>query len=203
MTSLTGRKTRVALSIACLLLTLGVFCGLGLASEGAAEGGGHDAGRLTDLLYRFINFALLLIILFVVIRKTAAKNFLANRREEIAKKMDDLQKDKETAEKRHRELERKLKEFSAQKHEIIEQFKAEGAKEKEKIMEEARTRAAQMLTQADLTIQREIQAARNRLRQQVVDAAARKAQDMISKEIQENDHDQLVSEFIQKVEKLH
>jgi F-type H+-transporting ATPase subunit b len=191
------------LSIACLLLTLGVFYAPGLASEGAAEGGGHDSGRLTDLLYRFINFTLLLIILFVVIRKTAAKNFLATRREEIAKKMDDLQKEKEAAERRHRELEQKLKEFSAQKDEIIEQFRAEGVREKEKIIEEAGRRASQMLTQADLTIQREIQAARNRLRQQVVDAAARKAQDMISREIQESDHDQLVSDFIQKVEKLN
>ena len=75
--------------------------------------------------------------------------------------------------------------------------------EKEKIVAEAKKRAAQILAQADVTIEREIQAARDRLRQEVVDVAARKAQEIIVKDIKSSDQDHLVDEFIERVEKLH
>jgi F-type H+-transporting ATPase subunit b len=138
-----------------------------------------------------------------VVRKTSIKDFFSNRREEIRKKFEDLNKNRELAESRHKELEKKLREFEAKKKEIIEQYRAEGAAEKEKIIGEAQQRAKQILDQVDLTIQREIQAARDRLKQEVVDSAAKKAQEIIAKEIKGSDQDQLVNEFIKKVEKLH
>jgi len=54
-----------------------------------------------------------------------------------------------------------------------------------------------------LTIQREIQAAKDRLTAEMVEAAAKRAQGIIEKEIKDSDQDQLVNEFIERVEKLH
>ncbi|MBW1798666.1 MAG: ATP synthase F0 subunit B, partial [Deltaproteobacteria bacterium] len=108
-----------------------------------------------------------------------------------SKKFDDLNAEKDTAEGRFQELEKKLKEFEVQKQEIIEQFKADGAAEKEKIIAEAKEGANQILIQADLTIEREIQAARDRLRQEVVEVAARNAQEIIEREIKDGDQDHL------------
>ena len=194
---------RLALIIGFVLLSLFFLSALGFASGGGDNGGAHDSGKLLDLLYRFINFALLVIILFVVIRKTAIKDFFSIRRAEIKKKFDDLNKEKDLAAARYRELEEKLKEFDIEKKEILEQFKAEGIAEKEKIIAEAKQRASHILAQADLTIDREIQAARDRLRQEIVDVAAQKAQEIIAKEIKDSDQDQLVEEFIERVEKLN
>ena len=102
--------------------------------EHAAGHGAHDSGKkMEDLLYRTINFALLVIILFVVVRKTSIKDFFANRREEIKNNFEELNREKELAEKRYQELEQKLKEFESSKKEIIEQYKAEGEVEKGKI----------------------------------------------------------------------
>jgi F-type H+-transporting ATPase subunit b len=193
----------LALTVGCLLLCLFFLCGLGYASGGGENNGTHDSGRLVDLLYRCINFALLVIILFVVIRKTAIKDFFSMRREEIKKRFADLNREKDEAEARYGELEEKLKAFEIKKKEIIEQFKAEGAAEKEKIIAQAKERATHILTQADLTIEREIKAAKDRLRQEVVNIAAQRAQEIIAKEIKESDEDQLVKEFIEKVEKLN
>lgn len=173
------------------------------ASGGAAEGGSHDEGALADLLYRFINFGLLVVILFVVIRKAPVKSFFENRRKEIAEKMAALKQGKEAAEQRFRELEEKLKSFEAQREEILQEYRAEGQKEKERIIAEAKQRAQELLAQADLTIGREIQAARERLRREVVDVAARQAQSMIAEQIKDSDQEHLVSEFIEKVEKLN
>jgi F-type H+-transporting ATPase subunit b len=174
------------------------FCGLAFAAEG-----GHGGGDVTNLLYRILNFTLMVIILVVVIRKTTIKDFFSNRKEEIRQKLESLKSDKEAAERRYSELEKKLSAFEIQKKEITDQFRADGAAEREKIINEARERAAQILAQASLTIEREIQAARDRLLQEMVEVAAARAEDIIAKQIKDSDQDHLVSEFIERVERLH
>jgi F-type H+-transporting ATPase subunit b len=193
-----GRSSFIA---ACTVMMSLALCGLAFASGG--EGGGHGGGDVTNLLYRILNFVLMVIILVVVIRKTTIKDFFANRKEEIRQKLDSLKRDREAAENRCSELERKLKEFEIQKKEIIDQFRADGAAEREKIIKEARERSAQILAQANLTIEREIQAARERLLNEMVDVAAAKAEDIISQQIKDSDQDHLVGEFIERVERLH
>ena len=198
-----GKYRPQVMAVLSLLILL-VPLGLAFASGGGGEEAAADSGaKLKDLGYRFLNFALLVIIIFVVVRKTAIKDFFANRREEIKKKFEDLQAEKDSAEKRYQELEQKLKDFEKQKQEIIEQFKAEGTAEKEKIIAQAQERAKYILEQADLTIQREMQAAKDKLKQDVVDAAAQRALEIISEEIKDTDQDQLVEEFIERVGKGH
>jgi F-type H+-transporting ATPase subunit b len=203
MISLRGRKNGLVLVAVCTLTVLLLLCGLGFASEATGHGDTHGNARLLDLGYRFLNFALLVIILFVVIRKTAIKDFFSARREEIRKNFDSLKAERDSAEERYQELEKKLKEFETKKKEIIDRFRAEGAEEKERIIADAEERAKQILNQADLTIEREIRAAGDRLRQEMVDVAARKAKEIISKEIKDSDQDSLVDEFIEKVGKLN
>lgn len=186
---------------ACTLIVSLGFCGLSLASGG--EGGGHGGGSVTDLMYRILNFVLMVIILVVVIRKTTIKDFFANRKEEIRQKLESLKREKEAVEQKSSELEKKLKEFEVQKKEIIEQFKADGAAEKDRIIQEAKERSAQILAQANLTVEREFQAAKDRLLQEMVDLAAARAQDIIAQQIKDSDQDHLVGEFIEKVERLH
>lgn len=186
---------------ACTVMISLAFCGLAFASGG--EGGGHGGGDVANLLYRILNFGLMVIILVVVVRKTAIKDFFANRKEEIRQKLESLKRDKEAAESRCSELEKKLREFEIQKKAIIDQFRADGAAEKEKIIKEARERSAQILAQANLTIEREIQAARDSLLHKMVEVAAAKAEDIIAKQINDRDQDHLVSEFIERVERLH
>jgi len=203
MISFGTRKRRFALTLGCVFLSLLFFCGLAVASGGGEQGGAHDSGKMLDLLYRCINFSLLVIILFVVIKKTSVKDFFSARREEIKKRFDDLKRERGASESRYQELEKQLKEFEIEKRGLIEQFKQEGLAEKERIIAEAKERADQILAQADMTIEREISATRDRLRQDAVNIATLKAQELIAREIKQGDQDQLVNEFIEGVEKLH
>ncbi len=202
MIALDGLKRKVVMVAGYGLINLFLLSGLSFASGGGEAAGGGNA-HLWDLLYRVINFGLLVIILFVVIKKVPMKDFFSNRREEIRKRLDELKREREASESRYREIEKRLKEFEIKRAEIIEQFKADGAAEKERIMAEAKERASQILAHADLTIEREIQAARDRLRQELVDMAADKAQDIIANNIKDSDQEHLVREFIERVEKLH
>jgi len=193
-----GRSSLIA------VCTIGVSLALsGLALASGGEAGGHSGGDVTNLLYRILNFVLMVIILAVVIRKTTLKDFFSNRKQEIRQKLASLKEEKEAAELRCSELEKQLKEFELQKKEIIEQFRADGAAEKEKIIKEARERAAQILAQASLTVEREFQSAKDRLLKEMVEAAAAKAQVLVAQQIKDSDQDHLVGEFIERVERLH
>lgn len=203
MINLKSSKWRAALAAACSILGVILYFGLAFAAEGSGHEAAQGGGEMKDFLSRSINFALLLVVLFIAIRKTAIKDFFAGRREEIRKRFEELKTGKETAERRSAELEQKLKAFEVEKKEILEQFKADGLAEKERIIKEAQERAAQMIAQAELTIQREFQGARNRLQAELVDIAAQKAQEIIVEEMKEKDQDRLVREFIEKVEKLN
>ncbi len=179
------------------------FSGICFASGGGEHGGAVGNDKLIDLLYRCINFTLLVIILFVVVKKTSVKDFFSSRREEIRRKFEDLKRQRAEFEMQYRELEERLKEFEVKRQEIIEQFRSEGELEREKIIAEAKERAKQILAQADVTIEREIRTMRGRLQEEVVELAAKRAQEIIVKSIKDADQEQLVDEFIERVEKLH
>jgi F-type H+-transporting ATPase subunit b len=193
------KKILASVSLSAVLLL--IFYAFALAA------GEHEAadrtGDLLDLLYRFMNFALLVIILYVVLKKVRIGNFFRSRSEEIQKKLDELRKGKEEAEKKFHDIEQKLKEFEKNKQQMLQQFEEEGLEEKEKIIAEAKERAGQIIEQAEMSIQQGMKTARDRLQQEIVALAAQRAMDILSKEITDNDQDRLVDEFIEKVRKVH
>jgi F-type H+-transporting ATPase subunit b len=190
-----------------LLFAVGCFAaGSVLLSSFALAAGGGGADRsadLLDLLYRWINFALLVIILYVVLRRVPIKEYFSSRIEGIKKELEDLKNQKETAEAKARDLESKLKAFEGERKEILEQYRADGLAEKERILAEARERAKQILQQAEVSIQYEMQSAKEKLKQDVVALAAQRAEELIAREMTDRDQDRLVDEFIEKLGKTH
>jgi F-type H+-transporting ATPase subunit b len=173
-------------------------CGTVLAA------GGHDSsGELKDLLYRFINFALLVIVLAVALKKAPVKDFFETRKKQIKENLERLEIQKENAEKRCRELEAELAAFEAERSGIIERFKAEGEAEKERIIAEAHEKARHILLQADAAIKREVKNVEARLRSELADSVAEQAEKLIAGSITDKDQDLLVDEFIKRVERLH
>jgi F-type H+-transporting ATPase subunit b len=174
--------------------------------EESHGGDGHSADRsadLIDLLYRFMNFALLVIILYIVVKKSKLTDYFSARSEEIRNRLEDLKREKEEAEDRCREVENKLKDFEVKKKEIIEQYKLEGEAEKERIISEAKERVKKIVIESELSIQEEIQSAKDMLKQEVVELAAQKARDIIANEMNEKDQDNLINEFIERVGKVN
>ena len=171
---------------------------------------GHEAGNdgdrrgdLTDLLYRFENFVLMAIIVFVFIKMLRLMDHLSARREEIKHRLLDLQRDKEDAEIKCREAESRLIDFEIKRKEIIDQYQKEGLAEKEKIISEAKEKARQLIAQSEMTIRLETESTMNRLRQEIVELAAQRALEIISSEMDEKDNDNLINEFIEKVTKAN
>ncbi len=177
------------------------FYGPALAVSGSAPA--DRSADLRDLLYRFINFTLLVIILIWAMKKANIKDLFSKRIEDIRQKLDTLKKEKEEAEEKYQTIDKKLKAFEKERIEIIEQYKQEGEAEKERIIAEANLRVEQIIEQSEATIQQEIQAAKDRLKQEVVNLSAQKAQEIIAREMKDEDQDRLVQDFIERVGKIH
>ena len=199
------RRYRPKWSFAFLLLLLAgilFLCGFALAAGDAAHGQDRSAD-LKDLFYRIVNFSLLVIILFVALKKVGIKQFFVSRGEEIQKKLEELKKNKEEAEKKYRELEKRLQEFDSHKKDVLEQFRAEGLVEKERIVAEARLRVNQIIEDAEAAIRQEMKAAGERLKSDMAALTARKAEEILLKEMTEKDQNKLVDDFIERVGKGH
>ncbi len=166
------------------------------AEEGAH--GGVSAAKVWDLVFRTTNFLALVIILVVALRKPL-RQFFGNRREEIAKTLSDLERKKAESEEQYLKLERKLNELDAEREAIIAEYLEEGEKEKAKIIANAQEIAAQIQQQAEIAIKQEVQKTKAELRREIADMAAAQAEEVIKKNIDAQDQERLVEEYLDKV----
>lgn len=169
----------------------------------AAGEGEHGGGAIKDLIARVINFILMVIILAYGIKKGGVVQSLKERMIKIKEQMERLKKEREEREAQFREIESKLIEFEKEKEKILEEFRKEGEQEKERIIREAQEKAKRIVESARITISQEMEAAKQQLRAEIMDLAAKEAEKILSKVITEKDQENLIDEFIQKVERLH
>jgi F-type H+-transporting ATPase subunit b len=190
-----------------LLAFLVLYGSLVYASSGGEGGGGHGAAaahggettaRLLDLLYRSINFGIFFVVLFILLRKPI-KQGLAGRKESIEKELEELEAKKEEAKKEFKTLEARISNIKEEREGLLAEFKAEGEKEKQKIIDNAQKVASRIVEQAQLTIQQEIQKANLSLRQEMSDRAIQMAEDILKRNITENDQKILIGEYLAKV----
>jgi len=166
--------------------------------EAAAQGGGETTARLLDLLYRSINFIIFFGVIFFLLKKPL-KQFLADRRDSIQKELQDLEAKKEEANREFQTLEKRISNIKEEREAILAEYKAEAEKEKQKIIDNAQKMASRIVDQAQNTIQQEIQKAGQSLRQEMSETAVRMAEELLKKNITENDQKLLIGEYLAKV----
>ena len=198
---LKGRKKPV---VVCLL-TVAVIAVTAFAVYASGGEGGHEAGqqmlsskKLWDLLYRTLNFAGLVAILFFSLRKPIA-NGLAGRRQAIMEQFDELEARKSEAEQKYREYEGRLSQIDAEVQKILDAAMAQGELEKQKIIDEANRSAADLQRQAEMAIQNELSEAKKKLRNEIATQAVTLAEELIKKNLQASDQVKLVEDCLGKI----
>jgi F-type H+-transporting ATPase subunit b len=166
----------------------------------------HETGHSTDrhadhmdLLFRFMSFTVLAVIIVIVFRKARILEYFSVRSEEIRKRLEDLKRDRDEVERRYKEAEEKLKNIEENSRDIIEQYRKDGMAEKERIISAAKERVKQIIDQAEITIQREIESARRGLKEEIIELASQKAKGILSREIGEKEQENMVDDFIVKM----
>ena len=164
----------------------------------AAGGGGEPKGWLNTDTYRVMNFSVLAIALFFILKKPASQALNA-RIEGIREQLADLEAKKAEAEKQLAEYNDKLAKLDEEAEKIVQEYIRQGNETKAKIIEAAGSAAGKLEEQAKRNIEHEFKQAKTRLQAEVLEKALEKAEEIIKEKITADDQDKLVDEYLDKV----
>ncbi len=186
-----------------LISILTVFVVLFLATGCWAAGHEGHSHTLThvqvmNFIWHCLNFTLLVLILLKYLKKPISDG-VKSRTESIEKAFSELEEKKAAAERRYAEYEQKLSGMDEEAKKILENFMAQGQAEKEKIIQQAKETAERIKIQAEYYVQQELAKAKKELQDEVANVAIKMAEEIIRKNLTEQDHSKLISEYLERV----
>ncbi len=167
-----------------------VCCPDALAAENT-----EDWRPLFDLIMRWLNFAIIAIVLFKFGRKPI-KDFLANRREEIDYQIKKFEQQKEAAAEKVQEATNILNESTDRFEQIKQRIIKDGERKKQQIIEKAQEESRMLLEGAQRKIQNQIVEARNLIRSELIDSAIALAEKRLPDEITAADEQKLIEHYM-------
>ncbi|WP_186576609.1 F0F1 ATP synthase subunit B [Aquibacillus kalidii] len=161
-------------------------------------GAGVGGFRVGDMAFALISFLILMVLL-----KKYAWGPLMNKMEErenyIASEIDTAEKNRKEAEKASREAAEQLKQTRQEAQSIIDEAKKAGQKQEQDILEAARLAAERLKKSAQEDIEQEKEKAIKALQDQVATLSVQIATKVIEKEINAQDQDKLISDYLKEV----
>lgn len=188
----------IAVMIMVLIGTAVFNMGAACWASGGGEAGGPKGWVSTDT-YRVMNFAVLAIALFFILKKPASKA-LGDRISSIKKQIHDLEQKKIAAEQDLEQFNQKLSLLEKEAEEIVEKYKQQGEMAKEKIIKAAETAAEKLQDQARRNMDHELKEATMKLQGDILEKALAKAELMIKDQISKDDHNRLIDDYLERVE---
>lgn len=176
----------------------------GEGHEAAAHGEGHGEhhglthSQVMNFIWHCLNFSILAFLLVKFLRKPIT-GALKGRTESIRAGFEELEAKRADAERKYAEYEAKLSTMDEQAERILKSFTEQGESEKEKIIVQAHEAAERIKAQAEFYVQQELAKAKTELQTEVADMAVKMAEDLIRKNLNEEDHHRLISEYLERV----
>lgn len=186
------RRVWLSTAIAGLL-----FSNLAWASEGGGEVN-LFAGDLGNAIWTLVIF----ILVIVVLGKFAwgpLLNALQQREQFIRTSLQEAKDDREAAEARLQEYEERLQQAATEATQIVEQGRQDADKAKARIEETARTEADKMLNRAKREIDLAKQSAIKDLYATSAELATDIAEKVLKRELSSQDHERLIEESIEEL----
>jgi F-type H+-transporting ATPase subunit b len=190
-------KMKNAKILECLFFIPLLYILISPAFASAGEGG-HNSSWL-DLLWRVMNFGILVVLLYILLKKFRLKEVLSRRSEGIAKAMKDAEEAKETARKGLEEIQNRLRQKDKEIEAIINTARIDGEKEKVSLTQEGERIGEGIIRQARENIDQEVRKAKDSLRKEVVNLALELAEGNIKKNLKKEDQEKILMEYIKKV----
>ena len=189
------RSKKQIVSYSCYLFAvitaLMVCCPDALAAE-TTEGW----RPLFDLIMRWLNFAIIAVVLFKFGRKPI-KDFLANRRGEIDYQIKKYEQQKEAAAEKVQEATKILNQSTDRFEQIKERIIKDGETKKQQIIEKAQQESRMLLEGAQRKIQNQIVEAKNLIRSELIDSAIALAEKRLPDEITATDEQKLIKHYLE------
>lgn len=175
-------------ALACLFVLLAA--GAALAAEGS--GGWRPT---YDMVMRWVNFALLA---FVIVKfsREPLKDFLQGRKQALSIQIKQMEEQHKEAAEQTKQVTRQLEESGAQLAELKERIINLGVSSKERIIEDARQQGRNMLLESQRKVEGQILRARQKFRNELVDAAIDRVLEKLPQTISDDDRERMVKNFM-------
>jgi F-type H+-transporting ATPase subunit b len=199
----TRRRRGVAILILVTALAA-LFAAAGFASEAheAANEGAHHvdtAAQMKDFMWRWIDFGLLAALVVWGLKKANVAGSLKERQKTIEKMLNEAVEAREGAERKLQEYSAKLEQANKEVDDISAAIRKEGEIEKDRIIAEAKATAEKIREQAKVAADQEVSKARAELREEAARLAVELAGKKIRENLNKNDQDKLVGDYLAKV----
>ena len=167
-------------------------------ASGGGDGGAAPKGWVATDTYRVMNFAVLFIALFFLLKKPVS-NALNARITGIKEQLEELEAKKAEAEKQLSEYNERLSLLGKEAEGLIQEYIKQGEEAKARIIEAAESTAVKLEEQAKKHIAHEFEQAKAELQGEIMQKALVKAEEIITAKINDEDQDRLVDEYLEKV----
>lgn len=151
-----------------------------------------------DIVTQLINLLLLFLLLKHFLFKPV-QNILNARQAAIDKSYADADSALNKAEELRDEYEKRIADAKAEATDIVKSATRKAQANGEEIIRDAQAQAAHLLEKADVQIEQEKKKAMNELKDEISGIAVDIASKVVEREIDEKDHEALISEFIKGV----
>ena len=172
-----------------------------LAETAEHHGAAHGSPFGKAFLYTLINFTILLVVLFVALRKPATE-FFRKRSTNTRLEMDKAKKYYDEAFRKYQEIESKLKHADEEGRKLLDSLKRDGELEKNQILSHAQNVSQKIKIDSEKIVQQELKRAQEILKTETVNLAAELASRHLESSVTPEDQKALAGEFIQEVQKL-
>ncbi|OPL15947.1 MAG: hypothetical protein AVO39_06700 [delta proteobacterium MLS_D] len=179
--------------IAAFLVVL-FSAGVAFAS---GEGDGHG-GQMMNLAWRFFNFSVFAVVIYLLGNR-AIRGYFVGRREEIKLSIEEAERLRDEAREKLEEYNERLEKASEEIREISEMIRAQGAADKEKIIRAAETTAEKMKEDAGARIDQEFKKAVSDLKEEATKLSVEMAEELLRENISEKDHEAMVNDFLNRM----
>jgi F-type H+-transporting ATPase subunit b len=184
-------------SITMVIMTMLFFCFIGV-SLASSEGESKSKGWLATDTYKVMNFGVLAIGLFLLVRKPASQA-LNSRISGIKEQLSELEEKKQVAEKQLAEYTEKFSSLEQETEKLIEDYIRQGNEAKARIIDEAKKAAEKLEEQARRNIDHEFKQAKLELQREILEKALQKSEEILKNKITAKDQEKLVDEYLEKV----
>ena len=180
-----------------VFMALLFFCLMGV-SMASSESGGESKGWMATDTYKVMNFSVLAIGLFLLMRKPVSQA-LNSRISGIKEQLSELEEKKQAAEKQLAEYTEKFSSLEQETEKLIEDYIRQGNAAKARIIDEAKKSAEKLEEQARRNIDHEFKQAKLELQQEILEKALEKSEEILKDKITAKDEEKLVDEYLDKV----
>ena len=184
-------------SIMMVIMTMLFFCFIGV-SLASSEGESKSKGWVKTDTYKVMNFGVLAIGLFLLMRKPVSQA-LNSRISGIKEQLSELEEKKKAAEKQLAEYTEKFSSLEQETEKLIEDYIRQGNAAKARIIDEAKKSAEKLEEQARRNIDHEFKQAKLELQQEILEKALQKSEEILKDKITAKDEEKLVDEYLDKV----